>query len=131
MKRKAEIKLTGIRLNRGSGIGLATQLCGHLRERILCGSFCADFRLPSTRALAQSLGVSRNVTMEAYETLAIEELLVSRVGSGTRVRRGSQGFPPASAPLGLSPRALLRGSNYPLAAVPLQDPDGNCLYVHR
>jgi GntR family transcriptional regulator/MocR family aminotransferase len=42
-------------------------------------------RLPSTRALAAELGVSRNVIMMAFEQLRAEGYLESRVGSGSFV----------------------------------------------
>src|ERR1700690_667350 len=87
LRRKAEVTLPAIRLDRGSGVALVSQLCAQLRGAILRGELCNGVRLPSTRALAKSLGVSRNVAIEAYETLAMEELIASRVGSGTRVRR--------------------------------------------
>jgi GntR family transcriptional regulator/MocR family aminotransferase len=130
LKRKAEIKLPRISLDRSSGIGLANQLCAQLREKILSGKLGHSSRLPSTRALAQSLGVSRNVTMEVYETLVNEELVVSRVGSGTRVRCRAGELMPA-APVRFSPRSLLRESHYPVVTASLRDPDGNFLYVHR
>ncbi len=59
------------------------------------GESPAGVRLPSTRALAQRLGVSRNTVLSAYDELAAEGRLAARVGSGTcagastRVRRPS------------------------------------------
>jgi DNA-binding transcriptional MocR family regulator len=85
--------------------------------------------LPSTRAMAKRLGVSRNTVLYAYETLAAEGLIAGRRGSGTRVRGGSEGY--AGAPkrrrdLGW----ILRDSHYPVSAVEFADPDGNSLYAH-
>jgi DNA-binding GntR family transcriptional regulator len=131
LRRKAEVTLPAVRLDRGSGVALVSQLCAQLRGAILRGELCNGVRLPSTRALAKSLGVSRNVAIEAYETLAMEELIASRVGSGTRVRRGSGitfALPSLSC---LGAQAVLRNSHYPAAAIPLRDPDGNVLYIHR
>ena len=47
----------------------------------------AGARLLSTRALARTLGVSRNTVLNAYDALAADALLAARRGSGTRVSR--------------------------------------------
>ena len=80
---------------------------------------------PSTRALALTLGLSRNTVLTAYDELAAEGLLVARIGSATRVSAG--GRPLATPDWG----ALLRGAQYPADTFPLRDPDGNTLYFHR
>ena len=80
---------------------------------------------PSTRALAETLGLSRNTVLTAYDELAAEGLLVARTGSATRVCAGGRPF--AAPDWG----ALLRGSQYPVDSFPLRDPDGNTLYFHR
>ena len=56
-----------------------------LRRGILDGAFRPGDRLPSTRALASELGVSRTVTLAAFDQLAAEGYVVGRQGSGTRV----------------------------------------------
>jgi GntR family transcriptional regulator / MocR family aminotransferase len=56
-----------------------------IRESILEGRLVAGERLPSTRTLARELGVSRTVTLSAFEQLGAEGYVVSRQGSGTRV----------------------------------------------
>jgi len=56
-----------------------------LRAAIVDGRLPAGHRLPPTRALATDLGVSRGSVASAYERLAAEGYLVSRVGSGTYV----------------------------------------------
>lgn len=61
------------------------QLESGLREAIRAGRLRPEARLPSSRALAGELGVSRRLVVEAYEQLAAEGYLVSRHGSGTRV----------------------------------------------
>ena len=62
-----------------------TQLEAILRDSIRGGRLLPDTRLPSSRALAAELGVSRRLVVEAYEQLAAEGHLVARRGSGTRV----------------------------------------------
>jgi GntR family transcriptional regulator / MocR family aminotransferase len=56
--------------------------CGHrwsaLREAIRAGALRAGVRLPSSRVLAQSLGVSRGVVRDAYAQLEAQGFLVVR-----------------------------------------------------
>ncbi len=61
------------------------QLEAILRDSIRGGRLQPETRLPSSRALAAQLGVSRRLVVEAYEQLAAEGHLVARPGSGTRV----------------------------------------------
>ena len=49
-----------------------------LKGMIRAGRLGPAARVPSTRALARDLGVSRNTVMLAYEQLAAEGYLVSR-----------------------------------------------------
>lgn len=44
-----------------------------------------NWRLPSTRVLAEKLGISRTTVNTAYELLLLEKLIVARAGSGYRV----------------------------------------------
>ncbi len=80
----------------------ATTLCDQLREAVRGGALRPGVRLPSTRALAADLGVSRGVVVAVYEQLDAEGYLVSRRGSGTRV--GEIGATPTSARPGGSER---------------------------
>lgn len=56
-----------------------------LRQAILAGRPAPGTRLPSTRALALDLGLSRNVVMMAFEQLMAEGYVEGRVGAGTFV----------------------------------------------
>ncbi|MFF9199432.1 PLP-dependent aminotransferase family protein [Streptomyces sp. NPDC014779] len=56
-----------------------------LREAVRTGRLAAGTRLPSSRALAADLGVSRGLVTEAYEQLVAEGYLRSDRGSGTWV----------------------------------------------
>jgi len=56
-----------------------------LRAAILEGRLQPGLRLPSTRALAEAHGVSRNTAMAAYELLLSEGYLATRQGAGTYV----------------------------------------------
>ena len=56
-----------------------------LRTAIRGGRLRPGARLPSTRALAADLGVSRSVVVQAYEQLAAEGYLTTRPGAVARV----------------------------------------------
>jgi GntR family transcriptional regulator/MocR family aminotransferase len=72
-------------LERGSELPLHVQIERSLRGQIRAGRLAAGARLPSTRALAGTLGVSRGVVTEAYEQLAAEGYLTTRQGAPVRV----------------------------------------------
>lgn len=74
-----------VTLDRDSAVPLAVQLADALRESASTGHLRGGDRLPSTRALAGRLGVSRTVTSAAYEQLNAEGWIVGRHGSGTYV----------------------------------------------
>jgi GntR family transcriptional regulator/MocR family aminotransferase len=74
-----------VELDRASELPLHVQIERSLRERIRAGGLAADARLPSTRALASTLGVSRGVVTEAYGQLAAEGYLSTRQGAPVRV----------------------------------------------
>ena len=56
-----------------------------LRAEILEGRLATGARLPSSRALATDLGVSRTTVLLAYDQLLAEGYVTGRVGSGTYV----------------------------------------------
>jgi GntR family transcriptional regulator/MocR family aminotransferase len=64
---------------------LHRQIYDHLRTRILAGELAARTVLPSSRALAVNLRVSRNTVVMAYEWLRAEGYVTSQPGSGTKV----------------------------------------------
>jgi GntR family transcriptional regulator/MocR family aminotransferase len=63
----------------------AHELAQQIRLAILEGRLRAGTRLPSTRALAESLGCSRTLVTAVYEELVAEGYLEARRGSGTYV----------------------------------------------
>ena len=67
------------------GRPLFRQLYLGLRQGILSGTFSAGERLPSTRELADQLGVSRTIVLLAYDQLLAEGYAEGRAGSGTYV----------------------------------------------
>ena len=60
-------------------------LYAHMRAAILSGELKDGMKLPSTRALADELNISRNTVLNAYRQLLAEGYLESREGSGTFV----------------------------------------------
>jgi GntR family transcriptional regulator/MocR family aminotransferase len=84
-------------LDRSSSAPLAVQLADLLRGAAAEGRLRAGDRLPSTRALAERLAVSRTVTAAAYEQLHAEGWIDGRHGSGTYVTTTPPGAPPSGA----------------------------------
>ena len=64
---------------------LAGQLRAGIRDAIRSQRLAAGTRLPASRVLAEDLGVSRGVVVDAYAHLVAEGFLVTRPGSGTMV----------------------------------------------
>ncbi|MEJ1157210.1 aminotransferase-like domain-containing protein [Prosthecomicrobium sp. N25] len=61
---------------------LVEQVMREVRQRIARRATAAGVRLPSIRAQAQALGVSKSTVVEAYDRLAAEGVIRSRPGSG-------------------------------------------------
>ena len=80
------------------------ELCHQLRTQITDGALVSGARLPSTRALAADLGVSRTTVTAVYEQLAAEGYLVTAPGRVARVAemavRSGTGRPAATAEAG-------------------------------
>jgi GntR family transcriptional regulator/MocR family aminotransferase len=74
-----------IRLDRRAGSALQRQIYSEIRRAVLDGVVPPGARLPSSRALADDLDVSRTTTLLAFEQLTAEGYLVGRHGSGTFV----------------------------------------------
>ena len=74
-----------ISLDPNASDSLSRQIYRALRDGILAGRLAGGLRLPSTRALAVDLGVSRNTVVTAFDQLLAEGYVESRVGRGTRV----------------------------------------------
>ena len=70
----------------GSG-PLYRRLADAIRSAIRRGEMQSGMRLPTERALAGELSVSRSTVVAAYDLLRADGWLESRQGSGTWVRR--------------------------------------------
>jgi GntR family transcriptional regulator/MocR family aminotransferase len=64
---------------------LYRSLYAHIRAAILSGELPGGTKLPSTRALAEELNVSRNTVLNAYRQLLAEGYLEGKEGSGSFV----------------------------------------------
>jgi GntR family transcriptional regulator/MocR family aminotransferase len=94
-------------IKREAHTSLQQQVREQLRQAMLEGRLAAGTRLPSTRALARALGVSRTVTSAAYDELFAEGYLAGRRGSGTYVERNLPSLPPPRHPVAdIPPRWL-------------------------
>jgi len=67
------------------GEPLFRQVYAGIRNSILSGTLTAHQRLPSTRDLAEQLGISRTVILAAYDQLMAEGFVTGKRGSGTYV----------------------------------------------
>ena len=76
-----------ITLDNQSELPLHRQLYEELRRSILSGRLAPGQRVPSTRTLAVSLGVSRATVTQSYEQLLSEGYFQAVTGSGTFVGR--------------------------------------------
>jgi len=133
LKRSANLRVMGLRINPQSACPLYRQIYNQLRQAILEQKLPAGTRLPPTRALACTLGLSRNTVLNAYQALVADALLAARKGSGTHVSTPSNQMRPHATPLRrpFDLWAALREAHFPATSVFLSDPDGNPLYVHR
>ena len=123
MKRRTPV--LHVPLDRASRESLRDQLTRGLRAAIASGRIPPGAPLPSTRAMAAALNVSRNTVVTAYEELAAEGRLIGRAGSATRV------FGAVRIPHIPDWRGMVRESQYPVDPVRFRDPDCHELYFHR
>jgi GntR family transcriptional regulator / MocR family aminotransferase len=74
-----------IAVDRASAEPLHRQVYGGFRDAILRGDLAAGQQVPSSRALATELAISRFPVLDAYAQLHAEGFFESRVGAGTFV----------------------------------------------
>ena len=99
-------------LDRSSRVPIHRQIYDGLRRAILEGLLSPGQRVPSSRALALDLDVSRLPVLTAYDQLLHEGYLEGRIGSGTFVSAAIPDdllSPPATQGAGTAARALRRG----------------------
>lgn len=111
--RESRAALLDVPLRLDGGGSQSARVHAGLRAAILEGRLAARLRLPSSRALADQLGVRRNAVVVAYELLLSDGLAEARIGDGTyvaaQVPRGPappDPVPAQSAPAGRQPFAV-------------------------
>src|ERR1700730_7843540 len=96
------------RLDRGNGQPIYRQLHRLLQQAILSRELPAGSKVPSSRLLAQELGIGRNTVTQVYEQLVLEGYVTSTTGRGTFVADSAPdeivGVPEVS---GVGPAALV------------------------
>jgi DNA-binding transcriptional MocR family regulator len=107
----------------GSGEPLALQIVHQVQDLIDARHVLPDTRLPSSRALARTLGVSRNTVLAAYEELIARGFVRSRPGDAMYAQV------PAGAPV-LDLHRVMHEAQYPVRAIAFHDRDGNPIYVN-
>jgi len=76
---------------------LYRNLYDNLRKSIISGEYLAGEKLPSSRELSKTLGISRNTVVNCYEQLNAEGYIETRFGSGSFVAENAvQQFLPES-----------------------------------
>lgn len=80
--------LSGINIERNTSVPIYRQLDASLRRLILSGKLKPGQKLPSTRELAEELGVSRITVKSVYEQLVVEGYALAKTGAGTFVAKG-------------------------------------------
>src|ERR1700749_4367581 len=94
---------------------LTDQLVAQIREAIRRGRIAGGARLPSSRNLADQLGISRNTVVRAYENLILEGHIGARPASG-----GFVGEEPQRALSLASPPSVTPGTQRASAPVDLE-----------
>jgi GntR family transcriptional regulator/MocR family aminotransferase len=85
-RRRSIIAFEMVRLDRAAAEPLHHQLYRQIRDELRSGNFSrSSSRLPSSRALAADLGISRVTVNLAFSELCAEGYLVAKTGSGTFV----------------------------------------------
>lgn len=113
-----------IPLDRNSSSTLQEQIYRYIRQQILSGAYPPGTRLCSTRELADSLKVSRNTTVLAYEWLVSEGYVDSQTGAGTFVCNTFGNQPLSQDQRGTGRHAAgARRGEYPAIVVPYDLPD--------
>jgi GntR family transcriptional regulator / MocR family aminotransferase len=99
-------------LERDGAEPLTVQITGQLRAAVSGNRLRAGERLPSSRALAATLGVSRTVVTNAYLQLFAEGWLEGRHGSGTYVAPGAASATPGATSANQGPATGARGTTF-------------------
>src|SRR5918993_283076 len=105
------------------GMAVGAQIESHLRDAMRAGHLRAGDALPSSRRLADHLGVSRGTVSQVYEQLAAEGYVDSRPGAVPRIAVRAYAAPAASSGPRRQSRLMVdfRPGVPDLASFPVQD----------
>jgi DNA-binding transcriptional MocR family regulator len=121
--RRAKIQLRGqLTVDRSRPEPLTMQIVRQIQLAIEQGRLMPGTALPSTRAVARTLRVSRNTVLTAYDELKARGLARGRRGAAVHVATtvGVRGF---------DVRHVVREAQYPSRTITVRDPDGNPIRV--
>lgn len=104
----------GLRLEPGGRGTLIPRLAAAVEAAILDGRLRPGQALPGTRALAESLGVTRNTVVAALQRLEEEGWLVSEPNRGTFVAPRPPSGPARGVPASAAPGAPVPGAGFDL-----------------
>jgi GntR family transcriptional regulator/MocR family aminotransferase len=85
MKRRSAAPIVAVHVERGGTEPLHRQVYREIVQLILGGRLAPGARVPSSRTLAEDLGVARNTVLLALEQMMSEGFVETRYGSGTFV----------------------------------------------
>lgn len=92
-KESYQISIPGWRPSTKNRLPVYRQVYDYLRAAILRKQLAPGQRLPSSRLLAEDIGVSRNSVLLAYEQLTLEGYIQGKTGSGSFVSQNSLDIP--------------------------------------
>jgi GntR family transcriptional regulator / MocR family aminotransferase len=109
-------------LDRSTPEALSLQIARQLQGSIESGRVAHGTCLPSTRALARWLGVSRNTALAAYEELSSRGFISSRRGSGVYAH-----VPAVVSRFDMG--TVMRAAQFPARSLDVPDLDGNPIRI--
>ena len=115
MKRVSSAVLPPLAINRRAAVPLHRQVYDWYRTAIVDGTLRPGQQVPSTRMLAQELGISRIPILNAYAQLLAEGYFHSRVGAGTQVSPAVPDQVTLAEPRGLRRPAMARVRTRPIS----------------
>jgi GntR family transcriptional regulator/MocR family aminotransferase len=123
MVRRAVLSFDALALDRGADKTLPRQLVDLLRQQIVGGRLSIGTRLPSSRALAEQLGVGRNTILEAYGQLSAEGYVEAEAGAGTWIAFKPSAPHDAKSNRAVQPRFSRRGELLARSPQPVRSPN--------
>ncbi|WP_312364569.1 PLP-dependent aminotransferase family protein [Ensifer sp.] len=112
-----------LRGERPGRAGATRRIYLDLREQISAGVFAPGDRLPSSRALADELGVSRTTVTAAVDQLVSEGYVTSHQGAASRVSDMARATREHPRPAGHGPERPLSGYAGRVMALPIHYPE--------